>query len=250
MLRERPEFSEIVYFQTVEELWDAVHSGAVDAACPPDQGSNAGFLPNQQTAVGVPGSRLYVIAETTHAYHCSLLGKPGTSVTDVRHVIGHTGSISQSRGWIRANLPNATIEIIHTNSRVAARTVLEGDGSVASVGTPEMGRDFGLTEFAKDIDGGSIGNYWAVSRDRIFDDAPTRLVVAGRFGDDGKLTALIGALAGAGYTLATVFPMATGKALFEYDYVLRFRGAGTLKAVNAAIDPFPSARLVGAFVVR
>jgi len=248
MLRERPEFGEIVYYQTVEELYDAVLRGEVFAACPPEQGSRAGYLPNQQALIGAPDSRFYVIAETTHAYHCSLLGKPGARITDIRHVIGHTGSVTQSRPWIEANLPDATIEIIHTNSRVAARTVLEGDGSVASVGTPEMGRDFGLTEFARDIDGGSVGNYWAVTREKIFDDAPTRLVVAGRFGDDGRLSALIVALAGAGYTLATVCTMPTGEALFEYDYVLRLRGAGTLQAVQAALAPYPSARLAGAFV--
>lgn len=249
MLKERPEFGEIVYFPTVEELYESVLKGTVAAACPPEQGSKAGFLPNQQTLIGTPGSKMYVIAETTHEYHCCLLGKPGARMEDVRHVIGHTGSVTQSRPWIREHLPKATIEIIHTNSRVAAKAVLEGDGTLASVGTPEMGRDFGLTEFARDIDGNSVGNYWAVSRDRVFSDRPTRLVVAGRFGDDGKLSGLIGALAAAGYTVATISSMATGRALFEYDYVLRFRGTGTLAAVEAAIAPYTTARLAGAFEV-
>lgn len=248
MIREHPEFSEIVYFPTVEELWDAVLSGAIAAACPPDQGSRSGFLPKQQAALGAPDSRLYVIAETTHAYHCSLLGKPGAKLADVRRVIGHTGSISQSRNWIETHLPGCTIEIIHTNSRVAAATVLESDGTIASVGTPEMGRDFGLTAFATEIDGGSVGNYWAVSRDPVFADAPTRLVVAGRFGDDGRLSALIAALAAAGFTVATVSSMASGRALFEYDYVMRLSGKGTLAAVRAAIAPFNTARLAGAFI--
>jgi hypothetical protein len=52
------------------------------------------------------------------------------------------------------------IEIVSTHSQVAARTVLGGDGSIASVGSPELAAKFELSWLADDIDGGSMVNYW------------------------------------------------------------------------------------------
>jgi len=255
MLMERyPEFTEIVYFKTVEEIFDAVEDGRVAAAVAPEQMTNTGFHPRQQALLVAPGSRLHVAAETTHEYHCSLLGKPGASISQIRRVIGHTGSVTQSRRWLEKHLPRAEIEIVHTNSREAARTVLESDGTIASVATSGMADQFGLVQLAKDIDGGSVGSYWAMSREPLFSEAPTRLVVTGRFGDEGEtrgqLSALVCKLANKGYVVQTISSQGSGEALYEFDYVLRFRGTGTLEEVRAALAPFRSARLAGAFEAR
>ena len=50
-----------------------------------------------------------------------------------------------------------------------------------------------------------------------------------------------------GFDLHAVFPRATGTALYEYDYMFRFRGTGRLDAVQSALSRFPSARLAGAW---
>jgi hypothetical protein len=64
------------------------------------------------------------------------------------------------------------------------------------------------------------------------------------------MSKLIGALLGAGYRLAAVYPRPSGRALDEYDYVLRFKGTGSLDAVRAALTRFHSARLAGAWNSR
>lgn len=248
MLQKHPEFTEIVYYPTADAALAAVLAGEAGAMCGPEQMMNTGFHAGMHARMAAPDSRLHVIAQTTHAYHCALLGKPGAGLAQIRKVLGHTGSVTQSRPWLEANLPQAAIEIVGTNSLGAARSVLEGDGSIASVGTAELARECGLAELARDIDGGSVGSYWAISREARFSDAPTRVVLAGRFGGGGELSALIAALAGAGYALQGVSSKASGKALYEYDYLLRFKGTGRLDAIRAALAPFDSARLAGAFV--
>src|SRR5207249_9463653 len=102
----------------------------------------------------------------------------------------------------------------------------------------------------KDIDGGSIANYFAFARKPIYADNPTRVVVAGRLGGDGELTKLIQGMARAGHGLLTVYSLVSGQALFEYDYVLRFGGLGRLSAVKDELSNFKTARLVGAFEAR
>jgi prephenate dehydratase len=195
-------------------------------------------------------SRLYVIAETARRYGCSLLGKPGAGLAQLRRVFGHDGSIAHSRAWLERNVAQAEIAVVDTHSEVAARTVLDGDGLIASVGSPDLAAAYGLVELAKEIDDGSAVNYWAVSLRPIFPAAPTRLLVTGRFGNDVHLSELISALAGTGYLLRTVCPKATGRALFEYDYMLRFCGIGTLAAARAALAGLGTARLAGAWEAR
>jgi prephenate dehydratase len=250
MVERYPEFTKIVHYSTSQETIAAALRGDVDAACAPEQSSVTGFHPGMLARMVIPSSRLYVIAETARVYHCSLLGKPGAALAQVKHVLGHDGSITHSRGWLEAHLPDAEVEIVSTNSIVAAQTVLSSDGSIASVGSPSLAAKFGLAELAKDIDMSSMVNYWAVSLQARCDENPNRLIVTGRFDGDRQMSELIGALVSAGYSLTTVYPRPTGRALDEYDCLLRFKGAGSLATIRAALTRFASARLAGAFAAR
>lgn len=250
ILERYPEFGEIVYFPTSEETMEAVTRKEVNASCAQEQTSKTGFHTGMQARMAVPGSPLYIIAETTQHYHCSLLGKPGAKPEIVRQVLGHTGSIASSRRWIEANLPNAKIDTIATSSIDAARSVLDGNGSIASVGSPDLARELGLAEMVKEIDDGSVVNYWAVSLEPRFCESPTRLVVAGRSSEDSGMSDLICSIAGAGFALQAVYPRASGEALYEYDYLFRFRGVGSLGSVRAVLARFHSARLAGAWEAR
>jgi len=100
---------------------------------------------------------------------------------------------------------------------------------------------------AEDVDGGAVnGLWWVIANRPRFAPAPTRLCVALRAGDDGRLGELTGALAQAGMVLASAWPRPTGAALVEGDYLLRFRGAAALETAQAAIARCPGARLAGA----
>jgi len=245
-----PQFTTIAYYPTSDEVMQAALRGEVDAACAPEQTSAVGFHPGMLARMTAPEASLYVIAEVSRRYDCSLLGKPGTKLHLVRQVFGHDGSIAHSRSWLEANLSWAEIVIVGTGSETAAQSVLQGDGSIASVGSAELAGAVGLVELAKQIDDGSEVNYWAVSRYGRFSENPTRLLVTGRFGGDARLGEVVIRLAEAGYVLVTSCPRASGLRLYEYDYMLRLDGIGRLDDVRAALAPFYSARLAGAWEIR
>ncbi|MFI5268850.1 MAG: prephenate dehydratase domain-containing protein [Chloroflexota bacterium] len=246
-----PEFQqELTFYPTAEEAFDAVMDGHVDAMCAPEQLKATGFHTGSQGKIAGPDAKAYVIAEVAHEFHANLLVKPGTSLERIRQVQGHTGSVTQSEAWLKKNLPWAGIFIVDTSSYGAAQTVLDGDGSIASVGTHEAAVQFRLEEKAKDIDQGSIANYFAFARDPLFADTPTRVVVAARIGGDGELTRLVQSFTRAGYDLLTVYARISCAGLFEYDYVFRFGGIGRLTAIQDELAAFRSTRLVGAFEAR
>lgn len=248
MRRIYPEFSELKYFRTAEEGFSFEHGN--DAMCAPQQMARTGFHAGVNSTIAGADSRLYVICDVTHVYHCSLLVKPGTALTDIKEIRGHTGSITQSRPWLEQHLPQARIRIVDTSSHEAAREVSLGDGTLASVGTPGMAGEFNLQQAATDIDGGSSANYWAISPHPLFSATPQRIVVAGRFDDRGDLGRLIGALGETGYHLQSIFSQASGLRLFEYDFAVRFSGRGTLSVVQDVLTRFSGARLAGAYDLR
>lgn len=247
LVQHYPQFGEIIYFPTSEAVMQAVLSGEVSAACGQEQTSKDGFHSGMQARIAAPGSRLYTIAEVAQGYHCSLLGKPGARLEQVRSILGHSGSVAHSRAWLERNLPGAAIEIVETSSIGAARAVLDSDGSVASVGSPDLARELGLTEMSHDIDEGSAVNYWAISLEPMFDRMPDRLAIVGRFRGEPEMGRIVCELRDSGFDLHAVFPRATGAALYQYDYLFRFWGDGTLDTVQATLCHFPSVRLAGAW---
>jgi hypothetical protein len=247
LMRHYPEFASVAYFSTSDEVVEAALRGDVTAACGQEQTSRDGFHRGMQARISAPGSGLHVIAEIAQAYRCSLLSKPGAKLEQVRRVLGHTGSIASSRKWLEQNLAAAVIETVDTNSIGAARAVLDGDGSIASVGSPDLAREFGMSEMVSGIDDGTVVNYWAVSLSPLFVSAPDRVVVTGRFRGEREMSDLVCGLRDCGFNLHAVFPRATGAALYEYDYVFRFWGQGRLDAVEGLLSRFPRARLAGAW---
>jgi prephenate dehydratase len=250
LMRHYPEFTGIAYFPTSEAVMQAALNGEITAACGQEQSSKDGFHLGMQARISAPGSRLYVIAEMPQHYRCSLLGKPGAKLEQVRRILGHTGSIAHSRPWLERNLSGATIDTVDTSSMGAARAVLDGNGSLASVGSPELAREFGLSEMAHEIDEGSVVNYWAVSLLPLFDQRPDRLVITGRFRGEPEMSRLVCELLDNGFDLHAMFPRASGAALYEYDYVFRFWGAGSLDSIQSLLSRVPSVRLVGSWRSR
>jgi prephenate dehydratase len=252
MLSRYPEFSEITYVGSADEVlppdgtsWHA------DAGCVPEQTSKTGFHVATQRTLAANAGKMFVLAEVSHAYHCGLYVKPGTGTGAIRRVIGHTGSLNQSRDWLAAHLPQAAIEVVHTHSVGAATTVAEGDGTLAAVCTPEIAIRLGLHLVAADIDGGSTGHYWALSPYRRFAASPTRVVVAGRTTGDGALSDTLCELRSAGFLVRTIWTEKSGGQMFAQQVVATLAGGGRLADVEAAVsEGSGDLWLTGAFVSR
>jgi prephenate dehydratase len=243
-----PEMGDISYFPSMEDVWSALETGKVDLIVLTEQTSRLGFA-EADARVATPDSKIWVYAAAVVPYGCSLLVKPGTKLSDIKAVYGH-GSIRQCKAWLDANLPGVPTAVHEKNSVEAAKEVASGDGTKAVVGTMITAELTGLEPLARNIDDGATGNWWALSNQPRYFERPDRLIVAGRFGGDGQLGDLVTSLASAGYRLSTAYSQATGKAIFEYDYVLGLNGSGQLSDVQRVLSGYPTTRLVGAYEAR
>jgi prephenate dehydratase len=243
-----PEWGELCYASTGDELWTALAEGRLDVLVQTAETDRNGFNA-VHARIAAPDGPLYVIAEAVVPYACALLARPGTRLADVRRVLGH-GSIQQCRRYLDEHLPRAEIVVHGENSMAAAREVAEGDGSLAVVGTRITAELNGLVDLATNVDDGSVANFWALATRPYYGDLPTRVVVAGRLSGEGELGDVIRRLTDNGYRLRTVYARPSGQHLFEYDYVLTFTGTGLLGFVEQAVARFPTLRLAGAFAAR
>ena len=240
-----PEFGEPAYFPSMDACWDALAAGKVDAVV---LGSERTGQPHGCHAVITRG--FYMFGDYAQPLACNLYVKPGTLKENIKLITGH-GSVFQCIAWLDREFPGVAREAHGLNSVEAAKAMMEGDGSMAVVGSRSLPQLVaGLETRATAIDDGAVSSWWAVSKLPRFSNAPERVVVAARCGDDGKLGELIAAVGAAGYALRTAGAFPVNHGVSVYDYLLTFGGTGTLKAVENALAGFANARLTGAYVHR
>jgi Prephenate dehydratase len=240
-----PEFSEAVYFPSMDDCWRELKQGTVDAVI---VGTERTGQPHHGGPVIAHGS--YVIGELSQPLKCNLYVKPGTRKSDIRRITGH-GSIHQCSAYLDREFPGIPREAHGLNSVEAAKDVMAGDGTMAVVGTRSLPRMVsGLEELGKGIDGGAVSNWWAVSNQPVFSDEPEVLVIASRCGPDGQLGMLIGAVKDTGYLLRTAAPFPVNTGVSVYDYLLIFGGKRKRSSVEKAVARFSGTRLAGAFDKR
>jgi chorismate mutase / prephenate dehydratase len=241
-IRERfPEFSAPLYFKSMDDCWQELAKGTVDAIV---LGAERTGQPHHGGAVIRYG--FYVMGMMALPLLCNLYVKPGARRENIRKITGH-GSIFQCTAWLDRHFPGVPREMHGLNSVEAAKAALAGDGREAVVGSRSLPSAVpGLEMLAERIDDGSLSNWWVVSAKPRLADRPGTVVVAGEFGPDGGLGAMTMALATAGYRLATIGSFPADHGISTYHYLATFDGEGRRAEVEHAIAPF-GARLAGAF---
>ncbi len=245
MRKHYPEFSEPVYFPSMDACWQELQRGTVDVVI---IGAERTGQPHHGGPLIAHG--FYVIAELSQPLGCNLYVKPGTPQSRIRKITGH-GSVFQCTAYLDREFPGVPREAHGLNSVEAAKAMMAGDGTLAVVGSHSLPRMVsGLEEIGTDIDDGAVASWWAVASQPVFSDEPGVLVIASRCGPDGQLGRLIGAIADTGYTLQTAAAFPVNSGVSVYDYLLTFGGKGMRKSVEKAVAGFSDTRLAGAFDQR
>jgi prephenate dehydratase len=127
---------------------DAVRDGTADAAVVPLENSVEGSVPATLDALAA-GDPLVVVREVFVPVGFSLLARAGTTCEQVSSVATHPHAEAQCRGWLRAHLPAARVDLVSSTAD-AARAVAEGKYD-AAISAPIASQHYRLIELAADI---------------------------------------------------------------------------------------------------
>jgi prephenate dehydratase len=141
----------------------SVRDGSADLGCVPIENSVEGAVPAVLDGL-VADPPLVIVREAVLAVRFALLGRPGTGLRGVRTVASHPHAIAQTREWIAARLPDATV-LLSTSTSEAAAQVARGEFD-AAVSAPLAAEQHGLEILADDIadNAGAVTRFALVAR--------------------------------------------------------------------------------------
>jgi prephenate dehydratase len=239
-----PTLGDVRYFPTMDEVWDSIAMGAVDSGILTADSTHTG-LSEIASYLLDPDRRFYVNGEGVIPYHCMLLAKPGTTMDRIKRVLGH-GSLAQCREFLAERLPSADVRMHEQNSLSAAQEVLSGDGDLAVVGTELSAQKNGLAILERDIDRGSVGAWWVLSRELHEVPQPDVVVVGVSSSKPESLTDLLVRMRELNLSPRGIAARNAG-AVFRYDYLAVFAGNRLSRPASEVLDGLPGCRLLGAF---
>jgi prephenate dehydratase len=227
---------------TVADALDAVRQGDAGGAVVPLENSVEGSVAETLDELA-GGDPLQIVREVLLPVTFALLGRAGTSLSDIRSVTTMPHAEAQVRGWLRRELPSARF-IAAPSTADGARAVAAGDAD-AAVAAPLAAQRYRLEVLADDIADapGAVTRFVLVTRPGV-SPPPTgadRTTVMAFIADDhpGALLELLTEFAVRGVNLTRIESRPTGVGLGRYyfsidaeGHIAQARVAETLAAIR------------------
>jgi prephenate dehydratase len=152
-LRAEPDLArgEHIDLASIPDVIDAVAAGDVDLGLVPLENAIDGAVTAtlDQLAFEVD---LFIQREVVISVQMNLLASPGATLADIEHVISIPVATAQCHGFLRKELPKATLHAA-TSTAEAARMLAESkDKATAAIGPGRAAEVYGLEVLAADIE--------------------------------------------------------------------------------------------------
>lgn len=206
---------------TVPAAIAALRDGTADIAVVPFENSVEGSVPATLAALTDDPS-VRIVEEVLVEVQFSLLTRPGVRLEDVRVVATHPHAAAQTRDWLAAELPAATL-VPESSTARAAQAVAQGSYD-AAVAAPRAAGAYGLEAVAERIaDRAGALTRFVVLRDSAPVPPPTgadrtTLVALIWQNRPGALLELLEQFAVRGIDLTRLESRPTGEGLGEYCF--------------------------------
>lgn len=240
-----------VGYASFPEAAQAVVDGQADYALLPVENSFAGaVLPTYSLLEKLP---LHIVGETMRAVRHYLLGVPGATLADIRHIASHPQAIAQCDDFL-ATLPGVQI-VPSGNTAISAREVAQlGDKTRAAIASIEAAKEYGLIPLAENIQTSATNTtrFFILSMSAIPLDTPGKATVTFRVNNEvGALVKVLSSFADSGLNMSRIESRPLAETPFQYFFSADFEGAmdaAHLSRAMAAARPYTCAlRLLGVY---
>ncbi|HEV1997761.1 MAG TPA: prephenate dehydratase, partial [Candidatus Dormibacteraeota bacterium] len=233
------EGAEFVGFPDIHAVISAVSHSLVDQAVAPIENSIEGSI-NVTVDQLIHGKNPPRIAgELNLPVRHHLVGRPGTTISDVERVVSIPAAIAQCRQFLLEHLPQ--VQILPALSTSAAVSSLVHSDRIAAVGNDRAARLYGMEIIASDIQDADDN----VTRFAILGRGPTEATghdktsiccsIAADFDQPGSLVAILGEFAGRDINLSKLESRPTRGGLGKYFFLIDLVGHETDPAVAEAL---------------
>ncbi|GAT69027.1 prephenate dehydratase [Planomonospora sphaerica] len=213
----------------VSAALDAARRGEADGAVVPLENSIEGGIATtlDELARSEP---LLITAELLLPVEFSLLARPGKEIGDIKRVISHPAALTQCRGYIARELPDAVAVSAPSTAGAAQEVALPGSPYDAAIAARIAGEHYGLVELAGGIGDRSdtVTRFVRLSRPAP-PPAPTgsdRTSLVAFLSDDhpGALLEMLTEFSMRGVNLTRIESRPTGDGIGRYFFHFDFEG--------------------------
>jgi prephenate dehydratase len=232
--------AELQPYPTVGGALDAVRAGDADGALVPIENSVEGSVPVtlDELALGDP---LLITREILLPVRFALLGRPGTTLEQVKRIITHPHAEAQCRGWLRRHLPDVVVSRADSTASAAVLVADRGAHYDAAIAAPVAGERYRLSTIAADIGDNpdAVTLFVLVSRPAVPTPPTgadkTSLVAFIRDDHPGALMEILDEFAVRGVNLTRLESRPTGQAIGRYCFSIDAEGHLTDARVGEAL---------------
>ncbi len=220
---------EPVAYATVGLGLQAVREGEVTAVLVPIENSVEGGVTATLDNLTY-GDPLVITREVLLPVQFTLYGRPGTPLTDVRHVLTHPHAAAQCRDWLAAHLPEAVVTEGGSTAAAAAEVADPGSRFDAAVCARVAGEMYRLSPLAEGIadNADAVTRFVLVSRPGPVAPATgadkTSLVLFMREDHPGALLEILEQFASRGVNLCRIESRPTKRRLGDYGFSIDAEG--------------------------
>ena len=212
--------------ETVADALALVTVGTASYAVIPQENTLGGPVTDYVDAL-VATEGVSVVGEVVLPIRQTLMGLPGTDLSQVKTVCSHKQGLAQSSAWLDVNLPQAT-RVEKPSTAAAAQEVAEGgDATVVAIAAPGAAELYGLEVLQENVSQSeaNVTRFYVVSRTPNSLAGYDRVALVADISAD-ELPALLGELCADGTELVCVHDRPEGSALGRYHFVVELAHAG------------------------
>ena len=234
---------------TVDDAIAELNAGNADYAVIPQENTIGGAVTNYVDAL-IRQEDVYVVGEVVLPISQTLMGLPGTELSDIRTVCSHAQGIAQSAAWRSEHLPDAVTEEKDSTAAAASYVVETGDKSVAAIAAPGAASLYGLEVLAENVQitMENKTRFYVLSREADTAVHTNAVFVATCKAD--LIDDILVDLHEAGLELTALHDRPEGSTLGSYYYIIEAENeSGITGEQIAAVTAHPEIRYLGSFQV-
>ena len=239
---------ELVPKDTVNDAIGDVSAGTADFAVIPQENTLGGAVVNYVDAL-IAAEDTYVVGEVVLPISQTLMGIPGTTLSDIRTVCSHAQGLTQSAQWRAENLPEAEAQEMASTAAAASYVAEQQDHAIAAVAAPGAAPLYGLEVLAENVQitDANKTRFYVLSGSPLEEEGLTHAVFVATC-DGSHIAEILAVMQDNGLGIVCLHDRPEGSRLGRYHYVIEVKNdTGISVSAISAVCVLDGVRFAGCF---